>query len=577
MKKTIILLLAIIIFSCQQENKKVAVEQNLTLASVKKEIVKESVIVDSAMVVSAKEEASKIGIQTLKRGGNAFDAMIATELALAVSFPVAGNIAGGGFMIYRTKEGEIGALDYREKAPIHASRNMYLDEDGDFISNKSKVGALAVGVPGTIAGIFAVHEKLGSLPIEQIIAPVIALATNGYVLTEQQAKRISYFKASFLKTNNSESLYTKEYKTGDTIKNIALANTLKRISENGRAEFYKGETGKAIVDFLQSKNGIISMEDLNAYEAEWRRPIVFNYKDLRIISMSPPSSGGICLAQILKFIEPYPIKSYGHNNTKTIQILTEAERRAYADRSFYLGDPDFIDIPMDELISDEYLKGRMDNFSFDKATSSDSLSYGIIPGYESDETTHYSIVDKFGNSIAVTTTLNGAYGSKLYSNKLGFFFNNEMDDFSAKPGEPNMYGLIGGEANAIEPQKRMLSSMTPTLVEKNGDFWMTLGTPGGSTIITSVLQTILNVYEFDMNMQQAVDAPRFHHQWFPDIIRFEPNSFPKDSLIYLKTKGYQVIENNSIILGKVDGIRKLPNGKLEGGADHRGDDTAIGY
>ena len=529
------------------------------------------------MVVSAKEEASKIGIQILKNGGNAFDAMVATELALAVSFPVAGNIAGGGFMIYRTIEGEIGALDYREKAPIHASRNMYLDEDGDFISNKSKVGALAVGVPGTIAGIFAVHEKLGSLPIEQIIAPVIALATNGYVLTEQQAKRITYFKASFLKTNNSESLYTKEYKTGDTIKNIALANTLKRISENGRAEFYQGETGKAIVDFLQSKNGIISMEDLNAYEAEWRAPIVFNYKDLRIISMSPPSSGGICLAQILKFIEPYPIKSYGHNSTKTIQILTEAERRAYADRSFYLGDPDFIDIPMDELISDEYLKGRMDNFSFDKATSSDSLSYGIIPGYESDETTHYSIVDKFGNAIAVTTTLNGAYGSKLYSNKLGFFFNNEMDDFSAKPGEPNMYGLIGGEANAITPQKRMLSSMTPTLVEKDGAFWMTLGTPGGATIITSVLQTILNVYEFDMNMQQAVDAPRFHHQWFPDIIRFEPNSFPKDSLNYLKIKGYQVIENNSIILGKVDGIRILADGKLEGGADHRGDDTAIGY
>jgi gamma-glutamyltranspeptidase/glutathione hydrolase len=577
MKKIIILLLAILIFSCKQENKKVAVEQNLTLANVKKEIVKESVIVDSAMVVSAKEEASKIGIQILKNGGNAFDAMVATELALAVSFPVAGNIAGGGFMIYRTIEGEIGALDYREKAPIHASRNMYLDEDGDFISNKSKVGALAVGVPGTIAGIFAVHEKLGSLPIEQIIAPVIALATNGYVLTKQQAKRITYFKASFLKTNNSESLYTKKYKTGDTIKNIALANTLKRISENGRAEFYQGETGKAIVDFLQSKNGIISMEDLNAYEAEWRAPIVFSYKDLRIISMSPPSSGGICLAQILKFIEPYPIKSYGHNSTKTIQILTEAERRAYADRSFYLGDPDFIDIPMDELISDEYLKGRMDNFSFDKATSSDSLSYGIIPGYESDETTHYSIVDKFGNAIAVTTTLNGAYGSKLYSNKLGFFFNNEMDDFSAKPGEPNMYGLIGGEANAIAPQKRMLSSMTPTLVEKNGAFWMTLGTPGGATIITSVLQTILNVYEFDMNMQQAVDAPRFHHQWLPDIVRFEANSFPKDSLNYLIEKGYQVIENNSTILGKVDGIRILPNRKLEGGADRRGDDTALGY
>lgn len=577
MKNLIILLLAILIFSCKQENKKIVLEQNLALENNKKEIKKESVIVDSAMVVSAKEEASKIGIQILKKGGNAFDAMVATELALAVSFPVAGNIAGGGFMIYRTKEGEIGALDYREKAPIRASRNMYLDENGDFTSNKSKVGALAVGVPGTIAGIFAVHEKLGSLPIEQIIAPVIALATNGYLVTEQQAKRITYFKESFLKTNNSESLYTKEYKTGDTIKNIALANTLKKISKNGRAEFYQGETGKAMVDFLQSKNGIITMDDLNSYEAEWRTPIVFKYKDLRIISMSPPSSGGICLAQILKFIEPYPIKSYGHNSIKTIQVLTEAERRAYADRSFYLGDPDFIDIPVDELISDRYLKNRMDNFSFDKATSSDSLSYGMIPGFESDETTHYSIVDNFGNAIAVTTTLNAAFGSKLYSNKLGFFFNNEMDDFSSKPGEPNMYGLIGGKANAIEPQKRMLSSMTPTLIEKNGEFWMTLGTPGGSTIITSVLQTILNVYEFDMNMQQAVDAPRFHHQWFPDIIRFEYNSFPKDSLNYLKTKGYQVIENNTIILGKVDGIRILPDGKLEGGADHRGDDIAIGY
>ena len=577
MKKIIILLIAILIISCKQENKNVTVDQNSTLDIVKKEIVKKSIIVDSAMVVSAREEASKIGIEILKKGGNAFDAMVATELALAVSFPVAGNIAGGGFMVYRTQYGEIGALDYREKAPINASKDMYLDENGDFVPSKSQVGSLAVGVPGTIAGIFAVHEKLGSLPIEEIMAPVIALATNGYIITEKQAKRITYFKDTFLKVNNSESLYTKEYKTGDTIRNIALASTLERISENGRAEFYQGETGKAIVDFLQSKNGIITMEDLNAYEAEWREPIVFNYKDLKIISMSPPSSGGICLAQILKFIEPYPIKSYGHNSTKTIQVITEAERRAYADRSFYLGDPDFVEIPVDDLISEEYLKDRMNNFSFDKATSSDSLSYGIIPGYESDETTHYSIVDKFGNAIAVTTTLNGAYGAKLYSNELGFFFNNEMDDFSSKPGEPNMFGLIGGEANAIAPQKRMLSSMTPTLVEKDGEFWMTVGTPGGSTIITSVLQTILNVYEFDMDMQQAVDAPRFHHQWFPDIVRFEPNSFPKDSLNYLKAKGYHVEEKNATIIGKVDGIRILPNGKLEGGADKRGDDTAVGY
>jgi gamma-glutamyltranspeptidase/glutathione hydrolase len=572
MKKIIILLTAILFIACKQEPKKIVLEQKPLV-----EIVKQSVIVDSAMVVSARAEASKIGVEIMKKGGNAFDAMIATELALAVSYPVAGNISGGGFMVYRTQYGEIGALDYREKAPIAAKRDMYLDENGEFISNKSTIGALAVGVPGTIAGIFAVHEKLGSLPLEEIFAPVIKLATRGFIVTEKQSRRMDYFKEIIDKTNKTETLFAKKYQKGDTIKNIAMAQTLQRISKNGRREFYQGGTAKTMVKFLQSNGGIITLEDLNAYEATWREPIVFNYKGLKIISMSPPSSGGICLAQILKLIEPYPIKNYGHNSTKTIQVITEAERRAYADRSFYLGDPDFVEIPTKELISNEYLKGRMDNFTFDKATSSDSLNYGMIPGYESEETTHYSIVDKYGNAIAVTTTLNRAYGSKLFSNELGFFFNNEMDDFSAKPGEPNTYGLIGGEANAIEPQKRMLSSMTPTLVEKEGEFWMSVGTPGGSTIITSVLQTILNVYEFEMDMQQAVDAPRFHHQWQPDIIRFEPNSFPKDSLNYLEEKGYKVIEKNSIILGKVDGIRILPNGKLEGGADKRGDDTALGY
>jgi len=575
MKKIFYLLIVLLIISCKQE-KKINTEIIKHLPKIEV-AAKKSVIADKAMVVSAREEASKIGIQILKKGGNAFDAMVATELALAVSFPVAGNLAGGGFMVYRTQYGEIGALDYREKAPMKASRDMYLDEKGDFISEKSKTGSLAVGVPGTVAGVFAVHEKLGSLPIEEILAPVIALAEKGYIVTKYQANRIAYFKEIFLKTNGENSLYTKAYKEGDTIINNAIANTLKRLSENGRSEFYKGETGQKLVAFIQAKNGIITMEDLNAYEAEWREPIVFNYKNLKIISMSPPSSGGICLAQILKFIEPYPINKYGHNSVKTIQVITEAERRAYADRSFYLGDPDFVEIPVETLISDAYLKNRMSDFSFDKATPSDSLPHGKIPTYESSETTHYSIVDQFGNAIAVTTTLNGAYGSKLYSKELGFFLNNEMDDFSAKPGEPNIYGLIGGEANAIEPQKRMLSSMTPTLVEKDEKFWMSVGTPGGSTIITSVLQTILNVYEFEMNMQQAVDAPRFHHQWLPDVIRFEPNSFPQDSLSTLKNKGYFVEEKESIILGKVDGILVLPNGKLEGGADRRGDDTAVGF
>ena len=576
MNKLFLLFITIAIISCKQDIKNPITEITTTTIEKKAEV-KKSIIADKAMVVSAREEASKIGIEILKKGGNAFDAMIATDLALAVSFPFAGNLGGGGFMVYRTQYGEIGALDYREKAPMLASRDMYLDENGEFISKKSKVGGLAVGVPGTIAGIFAVHEKLGSLPIEEILAPVIALAKRGFVVTKKQADRLSHYQPTFNEVNNENSIFTKTYKEGDTLKNIALSNTLIRISQNGRSEFYNGKTGEDLVRFLKSKNGIISMDDLNAYEAEWREPIEFEYKDLKIISMSPPSSGGICLAQILKLIEPYPIKEYGHNSIKTIQVITEAERRAYADRSFYLGDPDFIDIPVETLLSNDYLKGRMDDFSFEKATSSDSLSYGVIPGYESDETTHYSIVDQFGNAIAVTTTLNGAYGSKLYVKELGFFLNNEMDDFSAKPGTPNMFGLIGGEANSIAPQKRMLSSMTPTLVEKGDQFWMTVGTPGGSKIITSVLQTILNVYEFEMDMQQAVDAPRFHHQWFPDVIRFEPNSFPKDSLQFLKEKGYYVEEKNSTILGKVDGIRVLSNGKLEGGADRRGDDTAVGF
>ena len=489
MRRFNIIIVALLFISCNEDSK----QNHLVLKTEKTNPLTKNptygLIVDSAMVVSARAEASKIGVDIMKLGGNAFDAMIATELALAVTYPVAGNIAGGGFMVYRTQNGAVGALDYREKAPLKATRDMYLDKNGSFISKKSKLGALAVGVPGTVAGIFEVYKKFGSLPLEQLFKPVIDLAKNGYIITKKQASRLNQFQEIIKDVNSGESLYTQNYKEGDTLKNKALANTLFRISKNGRKEFYEGETANIMVDFLDSKNGIITLDDLKAYEAIWRDPVVFNYKDLKIISMSPPSSGGICLAQILKLIEPYPIKDYGHNSLKTIQVITEAERRAYADRSFYLGDPDFVSIPSKKLISTDYLKGRMEQFSFEKATDSKSLSYGSIPGFESSETTHYSIVDSYGNAIAVTTTLNGAYGSKLYVDQLGFFLNNEMDDFSAKPGEPNMFGLIGGEANAIAPQKRMLSSMTPTLIEKNNAFWMSLGTPGGSTIITSVLQT----------------------------------------------------------------------------------------
>jgi len=530
-------------------------------------------------VVSARKDASDIGIEIMKKGGNAFDAMIGVQLALSVSHPTAGNIAGGGFMVYKLKDGTDGTLDFRETAPNGSFEKMYQDENGNVIGGLSSTGGLAVGVPGTVSAIFEIHKKFGTLPIEELFQPSIDLANNGYLVTKYLEDELNEKRDDFIKLNGSNSIYSKKYKSGDTITNEMYANTLIEIMNKGADGFYKGKVAEDMIKTISESGGIMTMEDLSEYKSVWRDPVRFKYKDYDIISMSFPSSGGVILGQMMKAIENFDLSKIEHNSPEYVQLLTEIERRAFADRSDLMGDPDFMDLPVYEFMDEKYIKDRMSTFSWDKATPSSEIKPGKIIFNESYETTHFSILDKEGNAVSVTTTLNNSFGSKVFVENSGFFLNNEMDDFSSKPGYPNFFGVIGSEANSIQPKKRMLSAMTPTIVLKNNKPHLILGSPGGPSIITSVFQTILNVLEYNMNVNDAVSSPRFHHQWYPDLIVMEDEAYSNDLNSILSQKNYLIvklpIDEDTLgvykrsDIGAVDAILIDDNGKVFGGPDLR--------
>jgi len=564
MKRTAIYLLAIILISgCREKPSPVITGRNITAGH--------------GMVVSAHPEASKAGVSVLQKGGNAIDAAVATEFALSVCYPEAGNIGGGGFMLIRMSDGSSDMIDYREKAPLGASRDMYLNEKGNLKEGSSTETHLAAGVPGTVDGMLKVHGKYGRLSFREVIQPAIDLAVKGFAVTEEQAGSFNRNREYFLKMNASPPAFVKdgEWKAGDVLRQPDLAATLERIRDNGRDGFYSGKTAEMIIREMKRGKGIISAMDLAKYEAKFRKPLSGVYRGYRIITIPPPSSGGIILLQLLKMLEPWPLQESGFHSLKAIHLIAEAEKRAFADRAEYAGDPDFIDVHTSILLDQKYLKRRFNDFDPDQATDIKKIKAGLLSGHESDETTHYSVVDKDGNAVSATTTLNNLFGSSIVVEGAGFLLNDQMDDFSVKPGTPNMYGLVGGEANSISPGKRMLSSMTPSIVEKDGKLFLVAGSPGGSTIPTTVFQVITNVIDYKMDIRQAVDTGRFHDQWLPDYILFEKGSI--DSLVLEGLKGMNYDLKERSVIGSVNAIEILPDGKIRAGADRRGYNTACGY
>lgn len=524
-------------------------------------------------VASAHPLASKVGVAVIKEGGNAFDAAIATQLALAVVYPNAGNLGGGGFMVATTRNGQSLALDYRETAPAAASRNMYLDAQGNVVPGKSIYGHLSSGVPGTIAGLFETL-KYAKLPFKKLVQPAIELAEKGFVITEKEAVSLNSIQKDLQAYNTTPNVFIKTWKAGDTLRQVQLARTLERVRDKGLSGFYEGETARLIVEEMKRGKGLITYDDLKNYKAKWRTPHTFTYKGYTIVGMPMPSSGGTLLHQMLKMVEDKPLPTYGFLSPGAVQLMTEAERRAYADRAEYMGDADFYKVPMETLVSDEYLKSRMADYVPGKAGNSQQMRPGKIAIKESEQTTHLSVMDNEGNAVSVTTTLNNSYGSKTLVGGAGFFLNDEMDDFSAKPGVPNLYGAVGGEANAIAPGKRMLSSMAPTVVLQQGKPFLVVGTPGGTTIPTSVFQTIVNIIDFGLSTDDAVYRPKFHHQWLPDQVDVE-KSFPAEVRKQLEDMGYKIVERSGI--GRTEVIKVLQDGRLEAVADNRGDDDAEGY